>query len=102
MQSNANGCDMRKYDEYLATIDTMYPDRYERETAFYVAGDLIEPAPMPVRPGFIGGLIDMVANWSVRRKGRQELLDMGDDQLADIGITRIGANREASRSRFLI
>lgn len=92
---------MRKYDEYLATIDTMYPDRYERETAFYIAGDILQPAPMPVRPGFVAGLVDMVRNWSMQRKGRRELLDMGDDQLLDIGITRISAHREAAKSRFL-
>ncbi|TNM62037.1 DUF1127 domain-containing protein [Aliirhizobium smilacinae] len=92
---------MRKYDEYLATIDTMYPDRYEREEALHVAGDLLQPAKMPVRAGLVAGLIDVLGNWAARRKGRQMLRDMGDEQLQDIGVTRICATREAARSRFL-
>lgn len=93
---------MRKYDEYLVTIDTIYPDRYERETAFYMAADLAQPAPMPARSGLIAGLIDALRNISLRRSGRKALLDMDEDQLRDIGVTRIAANREAARSRFLI
>lgn len=93
---------MRKYDEYLVTIDTIYPDRYEREAAFYMAADLAQPAPMPARSGLIAGLIDALRNISLRRSGRKALLDMDEDQLRDIGVTRIAANREAARSRFLI
>ncbi len=92
---------MRKYDEYLVTIDTIYPDRYERETAFYVAADLVSQAPMPVRSGIIAGLIDVLKNASARRAGRSALLDMDESQLRDIGVTRIAANREASKSWFL-
>lgn len=92
---------MRKYDEYLATIDTMYPDRYEREVAFYVAGDLLQSAEMPVRTGVIAGLIDILGNWAARRRGRRILRDMGEDQLRDIGVTRVSAAREAAKSRFL-
>ncbi len=93
---------MRKYDEYLVTIDTIYPDRYERETAFYIASDLVSQAPMPVRPGFVAGLIDALWNGLTRRAGRRALLDMDESQLRDIGVTRVAANREAARSRFLI
>ncbi|MNI05536.1 hypothetical protein D3C73_584900 [compost metagenome] len=93
---------MRKYDEYLVTIDTIYPDRYEREAAFYVAADLVSQAAMPVRPGFMAGLIDVLRNVSTRRAGRKALLDMDETQLRDIGVTRIAANREAARSLFLI
>ncbi len=93
---------MRKYDEYLVTIDTIYPDRYEREAAFYVSADLAQPTPMPVRPGLIAGLVDMLRNMSARRAGRRALLDMDEDLLRDIGVTRIAANREAARSHFLI
>lgn len=93
---------MRKYDEYLVTIDTIYPDRYERESAFYVAADLAPEAPMPVRSGIIAGLIDALSNLLVQRAGRKALVDMDESQLRDIGVTRIAANREAAKSRFLI
>jgi len=101
MHAKADRCDMRKYEEYLSTIDTIYPDRYERESAFYVAGDLLPPAPMPVRAGIIGGMLDILRNWTTRRASRRMLRDMADEQLQDIGVTRIGAEREAARSRFL-
>jgi uncharacterized protein YjiS (DUF1127 family) len=92
---------MRKYDEYLATIDTMYPDSYERQATFPVEGDLLQPAKMPVRAGLIAGLFDILGNWQARRRGRQILRDMGDEQLLDIGVMRICATREAARSWFL-
>lgn len=92
---------MRKYDEYLVTIDTIYPDRYERETAFYVATDLQPEASMTVRSGVIAGLIDSVKNAVARRAGRSALLDMDESQLRDIGLTRIAAQREAGKSWFL-
>ncbi|MNE97540.1 hypothetical protein D3C80_1959080 [compost metagenome] len=57
---------------------------------------------MPVRPGFMAGLIDVLRNVSTRRAGRKALLDMDETQLRDIGVTRIAANREAARSLFLI
>ncbi|AYD01251.1 DUF1127 domain-containing protein [Neorhizobium sp. NCHU2750] len=92
---------MRKYEEYLSTIDTIYPDRYERESAFHVVGDMLPPAPMPVRTGFIAGLLDIVRNWQTRRAGRRVLRDMDHGQLQDIGVTRIAAEREVAKSRFL-
>jgi len=92
---------MRKYEEYLSTIDTIYPDRYEREIAFHVAGDLLPPAPMPVRAGLLRGLLDTLRNWAARRDGRQALREMSAEQLRDIGITRLAAESEAARSRFL-
>lgn len=95
-------CNMRKYEEYLSTIDTIYPDRYERESAFYVAGDLIPPAPIPVRAGVVAGMLDLLRNWAMRRDGRRALIEMGEEQLRDIGVTRIAARREAGKSRFLI
>lgn len=92
---------MRRYEEYLATIDTIYPDQFQREFAAYVAANLVPAQPMPVRAGFITGLIDVVGNWLQRRKGRHSLTEMSIEQLADIGITRVAANREAAKSRFL-
>jgi len=101
MQRNANRCEMRKYDEYLVTIDTIYPDRYEREAAFYVAKDLLPEATMTVRLGVVAGLIDALKNALTRRSGRAALLDMDESQLRDIGVTRIAAKREAGKSWFL-
>ncbi|SFB38773.1 Uncharacterized conserved protein YjiS, DUF1127 family [Rhizobium sp. NFR07] len=92
---------MRKLDEYLVTIDTIYPDAYQRESVFFVARDLLAPAAMSVRRGRIGGVFDRLENWFARRKGRQALLDMSHEQLRDIGISRVDAKREAARSRFL-
>lgn len=92
---------MRRYDEYLATIDTIYPDQYRREADAYVAADLLAPASMPVRAGLVAGFIDGLANWLARRRGRRALTEMSSEQLADIGVTRLAANREAARSRFL-
>jgi uncharacterized protein YjiS (DUF1127 family) len=92
---------MRKLEQYMVTIDTMYPDVYQREARFFVTRDLMAPAAMPVRRGWLFGLVDRVENWFVRRKGRQTLLEMSVEQLQDIGITRVDAKREAAKSRFL-
>lgn len=92
---------MRKIDEYLVTIDTIYPDAYARESQFRASGDLLAPAPLPARREGLLGLIDGLRNWRIRRNGRMALLEMGDEQLRDIGITRVEAYREAKRSRFL-
>jgi uncharacterized protein YjiS (DUF1127 family) len=92
---------MRKLDEYLATIDTIYPDRYQRESIFFVTGEILSPAPMPAPRSGLAGLMDGMRNWVSRRRGRQALLDMSDEQLSDIGITRHTARLEAAKSRFL-
>jgi Uncharacterized conserved small protein len=91
---------MRKFDEYLVTIDTIYPDGYVRELQFRAAGDLLAPAPMPTRSG-IHGLIDAWRNWRARRAGRLALREMSENQLRDIGLTRLEARQEADRSRLL-
>jgi uncharacterized protein YjiS (DUF1127 family) len=93
---------MRKLDEYLVTIDTIYPDSYRRESPFYVTGDLLAPSEMPVRREGLGGLLDMFGNWVARRKGRQALLDMDVERLRDIGVTHADAKQEAAKSRFLV
>jgi uncharacterized protein YjiS (DUF1127 family) len=92
---------MRKLDEYLVTIDTIYPDAYQREAMLFVAGDISAPASMPQRQGGVGGLLDRVGNWVTRRKGRQALLEMSDEQLQDVGLTRLDARKEAAKSRYL-
>ncbi|MCL6708347.1 DUF1127 domain-containing protein [Pseudomonas sp. R2.Fl] len=91
---------MRKFDEYLVTIDTIYPDGYVRESQFRASGDLLAPAPMPARGGILG-LIDAWCNWRARRAGRLALREMSEDQLRDIGLTRSEAQAEAARSRLL-
>lgn len=92
---------MRKLDEYLVTIDTIYPDTYQREPLFFVTGDLLAPAPMPARREGLGGLLDVFGNWMARRRGRHALLDMSAEQMQDIGITRFDAKQEAAKSSFL-
>ncbi len=92
---------MRKFDEYLVTIDTIYPDSYQREAHFLATADLLQPAAMPVRTG-LAGLFDRLRNWSARRDSRRALLEMSEGQLSDIGITRREAREEAYRSRFLV
>lgn len=92
---------MRRYEEYLATIDTIYPDQFQRESALYVAADLLPARPMQVRDGLVAALIDVIGNWLQRRKGRHSLKEMSIEQLSDIGVTRVSANREAAKSRFL-
>lgn len=91
---------MRRIEQYLATIDTMYPDQYRRELE-WVAKDILPPAPMPVRRKGWTAILDVVGNWRARRSGRRDLLDMSDEQLSDIGITRIDARGEAAKSRLL-
>ncbi|MBR0555316.1 DUF1127 domain-containing protein [Ciceribacter sp. L1K23] len=92
---------MRRYDEYLITIDTIYPDSYVRESQFLASGDLLAPAPMPAPRSGILGLVDRWRNWNARRAGRLSLRDMSDEQLRDIGVSRLEAMSEAGRSRLL-
>lgn len=92
---------MRKLDQYLVTIDTIYPDQYRRESPAWVAKDILPPAPMPVRRQGLAGILEIVGNWLVRREGRKALLEMSDEQLRDIGVSRVAARGEAARSRLL-
>lgn len=92
---------MRKLDQYLVTIDTIYPDRYHRESPAWVAQDILPPAPMPQRREGWAGILDIVGNWLARREGRKALLEMSDEQLRDIGVSRVDARGEAAKSRLL-
>ncbi|OHV81141.1 DUF1127 domain-containing protein [Rhizobium sp. LCM 4573] len=92
---------MRRLNEYLATIDTIYPDSFVRESQLRASGDLLAPSPLPAPRKGVLGLIDIYRNWNIRRKGRLALLDMEEAQLRDIGLTRVEARREAAKSRFL-
>ena len=92
---------MRRLNEYLATIDTIYPGNFARESQLRAGGDLLAPSPLPAPRKGLLGIIDIYRNWSIRRKGRVALLDMDEGQLRDIGLTRVEAHREAAKSRFL-
>lgn len=91
---------MRRFDEYLVTLDTIYPDEYVREPQIHAFDDLLSPAPMPVRSG-LRRLVDLWVNWRQKRAGRLALREMSEDQLRDIGLTRREACDEARRSRLL-
>jgi uncharacterized protein YjiS (DUF1127 family) len=93
---------MRKLEQYLVTIDTIYPDQYRRESPAWVARELVPPAPMPVRRTGLAVILDICGNWLSRRHGRRALLEMTDEQLSDIGISRCGALSEAAKSRLLL
>ncbi|MGF0538385.1 DUF1127 domain-containing protein [Agrobacterium sp. ES01] len=92
---------MRKYDEYLVTIDTIYPDGYQRESLFRSTGDMLAPAPMPVTRRGAAGLWQMLVNWSARRRSRLALRELDDTMLRDIGISRQQVREEVRRSLFL-
>ncbi|ATN34611.1 hypothetical protein ACO34A_12455 [Rhizobium sp. ACO-34A] len=85
---------------YIDAIDTMWPDGYAREALFRSSGDMLAPAPPP--KGFWLRLLQSVSHWRMKRSGRLALLELSDDQLRDIGVTRIDADREARKSWMLL
>jgi uncharacterized protein YjiS (DUF1127 family) len=95
---------MRKMNQYLQTIDTMYPDSYTREYVFRDDGDMVDPAPLTVAaPNHVfGRFIAVVKTWHMKRAGRLALRELTDAQLLDIGVTRSQARQESAKSRFLV
>lgn len=95
---------MRKMDQYLSTIDTMYPDSYTREYVFRDDGDMVDPAPLTITvPQHVFGRFwAVIRTWHVKRTGRAALRELTDDQLRDIGVSRSQARRESAKSRFLL
>ncbi len=91
---------MTETARYIESIDTIWRDGYARETLFRSSGDMLSPA----RPeeGFWVRLFRAASHWRMRRSGRLALLELTDDQLLDIGITRIDAKREARKSWLLM
>ncbi len=91
---------MRKMDEYLVKMDTLYPDGYSRETLFRTSGDMLAPAPAPSRRAgnILVRAIWAIVLWQQRRNSRAALLELNDDLLRDIGITRCQADAEARKS----
>ena len=85
---------------YMSSIDAIYPDGYARETLFRSPGDMLTPAVRPTR--FLARLWQGLAHWQMKRAGRLALHDLTDDQLRDIGLTRIDAEREVQKSRLLM
>jgi len=79
-------------------MDTIATIRHSRAA---VPGEALRPAG---QRGFVGRLVRVVmslARWIdhllERRRGRLALLEMTDDQLKDIGISRCDAHREGIR-----
>lgn len=95
---------MRKMNQYLQTIDTMYPDSYTREYVFRDDGDMVDPTPLTVAaPAHVfGRFIATVKAWHMKRAGRLALRELTDEQLLDIGVTRSQARQESAKSRFLV
>lgn len=90
---------MRKIDQYTGTIDTIYPDCFERERIFRDAGDMLEPARTGSEPKtLIGRLYARFSMWQMKRAGRMALRELSDEQLADIGITHAEARAEVAKS----
>lgn len=56
---------------------------------------------MDVLSGRFGSHADGVKSWLELRRTRQSLLELSDEQLRDVGITRRMADREAAKSRFI-
>ena len=79
---------MRKHDEYLVTIDTIYPDSYTRSNYQFVRRDMLEPQPRPVFRTGLGGVIDRFVDWRARRTSLASLQELDDNLLADVGLRR--------------
>lgn len=85
---------------YLSAIDTIYPDGYQRETLFRNTGDMLSPDARP--KGVWARLTQRFSNWRMKRAGRLALSELTDEQLRDIGITRVAAEQEARKSWLLL
>lgn len=78
----------------------MYPDGFVRESLFRSSGDLL--APPERHATFLARLWLSLRHWRMKRAGRMALHELTDDQLRDIGVTRVAAEREVQRSRLLM
>ena len=93
---------MRRIDQYLSTIDTIYPDGHARESLFRDSGEMLESRPMafPQNGTVLSRIWAAMRLWSERRAGRIVLRELSDDLLRDIGVTREEARRESEKARF--
>ena len=85
---------------YISSIETMYPDGFARETLFRSSGDMLAPAERPAT--LLARLWLGLRHWRMKRAGRLALHELTDDQLRDIGVTRVAAEREVQKSRLLM
>ncbi len=85
---------------YMRSIDTIYPDGYVRETLFRSSGDMLFPPTR--RKTFFAILWQGLCHWQMKRAGRLALHELSDDQLRDLGLTRVDAEREVQKSRLLM
>ncbi|ANN59576.1 hypothetical protein A9174_24555 [Mesorhizobium loti NZP2037] len=79
-------------------MDTIATIRHSRAA---VPGEALRPAGQRRFVGRLVRLVSSLARWIghllERRRGRLALLEMTDDQLKDIGISRCDAHREGIR-----
>ncbi|MGV8936799.1 MAG: DUF1127 domain-containing protein [Allorhizobium sp.] len=92
---------MRKMDEYLVKLDTIYPDGYNRETLFRSSGDMLEAAPVVTHGNRLARLFRAIALWQHRRRSRLVLRDLSQEQLRDIGLSRVEADTEARKPPYV-
>jgi uncharacterized protein YjiS (DUF1127 family) len=102
-KEESTGAIMAVTSQYMETIDTIFPDGYQRETVFRDEGDMVEPAPKAVRVASVWRRwIAAVSQWQMKRQGRLVLRELDDSQLRDIGVTREEAMKEVKKSLFII
>ena len=89
---------MLRMDQYNKTIDTMYPDGYQRERIFRDSGDMVDPKSASVARGFFARFFERIALNRAKRVGRLALRELSEEQLVDIGITRDQAFEEAQKA----
>lgn len=93
---------MRKLDQYLSTIDTLYSDGYTRERIFRDDGDMVDAELFHAPPrNLIERLLGRLGVWHRKRASRLVLRELSDEQLCDIGITRHDAANELAKARLL-
>ncbi|MNW12719.1 hypothetical protein D3C71_2104810 [compost metagenome] len=65
---------------------------------------MVDPMPLTIAAPttVIGRVLAVIRKWHIKRAGRIALRELTDDQLLDIGITRLQARQESAKSRFLV
>jgi uncharacterized protein YjiS (DUF1127 family) len=93
---------MRKMDIFMDTIDTIYPDSHVREAVFKSPGEMVDPLPLlpPARHGRLRQLLLAIGRWREKRNSRLALRELTDEDLRDIGVTRVEARAEWRKSTF--
>lgn len=86
--------------DYIDTMDTIFPDGHARESLFRSSGDMLSPAAVETR--WWRRIWDGLRYWHIRRSGRLSLRDLTPDQLKDIGVSHEAAQAEAMRETSII